>query len=164
MSWPVATKFASIIGTKIYNNRPIVMTRYHDVQTTSESNLKEYRDIQNFAWQHGFAFYPTGRGIGPQIMIEEDRYLCVATWDADSGIRLTLRTDYMCRCLDRLFLVGARLQVSQRVNSTGTVQSPGSSPAISQSISPLHSVLASLCNSPSFKITSFSPWTPPLAN
>ncbi|KAI1430187.1 hypothetical protein F5Y12DRAFT_722443 [Xylaria sp. FL1777] len=70
-SWPVVTKFTSIGATKIYNNRQIVITLDHDVQNKSESNLKKYRNIENFARQHGVDFYPAGRGIGHQIMIEE---------------------------------------------------------------------------------------------
>ncbi len=43
----------------------------HDVQNISESNLKKYRQIEAFAKQHGIHFYPAGRGIGHQIMVEE---------------------------------------------------------------------------------------------
>lgn len=43
----------------------------HDVQNISESNLKKYRQIEAFAKQHGIGFYPAGRGIGHQIMVEE---------------------------------------------------------------------------------------------
>lgn len=70
-SQPVITKFTSIGATKIYSNRQIVITLDHDVQNKSESNLKKYRNIENFARQHGVDFYPAGRGIGHQIMIEE---------------------------------------------------------------------------------------------
>ncbi|EAQ84224.1 hypothetical protein CHGG_10628 [Chaetomium globosum CBS 148.51] len=70
-SWPVVTKFTSIGATKIHNNRQVVVTLDHDVQNTSESNLKKYKNIENFARQHGVDFYPAGRGIGHQIMIEE---------------------------------------------------------------------------------------------
>ncbi|KAI1175315.1 hypothetical protein F4777DRAFT_550982 [Nemania sp. FL0916] len=70
-SWPVVTKFLSIGATKIYDNQQIVMTLDHDVQNQSESNLKKYRNIENFARQQGVDFYPAGRGIGHQIMIEE---------------------------------------------------------------------------------------------
>ncbi|RWA06720.1 hypothetical protein EKO27_g8390 [Xylaria grammica] len=74
-SWPVVTtvvtKFTSIGATKIYNNRQIVIALDHDVQNRSESNLEKYGNIENFARQHGVDFYPAGRGIGHQIMIEE---------------------------------------------------------------------------------------------
>ncbi|KAF4120663.1 homoaconitate hydratase, partial [Geosmithia morbida] len=70
-SWPVATKFMSIGASKIHNNRQVVMTLDHDVQNKSENNLKKYRLIEEFAGAHGVDFYPAGRGIGHQIMIEE---------------------------------------------------------------------------------------------
>ncbi|KAF4303916.1 putative homoaconitase protein [Botryosphaeria dothidea] len=70
-SWPVALKFMGIGGTKIANNRQTVMTLDHDVQNKSESNLKKYRQIEEFAKKQGIDFYPAGRGIGHQIMVEE---------------------------------------------------------------------------------------------
>ena len=70
-SWPVATKFMSIGASKLHNPRQIVMTLDHDVQNKSESNLKKYRLIEEFAKKQGVDFYPAGRGIGHQIMVEE---------------------------------------------------------------------------------------------
>lgn len=70
-SWPVALKFMSIGASKIHDNRQIVMTLDHDVQNKSETNLKKYRQIEEFAGKHGIDFYPAGRGIGHQIMVEE---------------------------------------------------------------------------------------------
>ncbi|KAK0635817.1 hypothetical protein B0T17DRAFT_612634 [Bombardia bombarda] len=70
-SWPVAMKFMSIGASKIHNNKQVVMTLDHDVQNKSESNLKKYRQIEEFAQKHGVDFYPAGRGIGHQIMVEE---------------------------------------------------------------------------------------------
>lgn len=70
-SWPVALKFMSIGASKIHNNRQVVMTLDHDVQNKSETNLKKYQQIENFAKDHGVDFYPAGRGIGHQIMVEE---------------------------------------------------------------------------------------------
>lgn len=70
-SWPVAMKFMSIGATKIHEKNQVVMTLDHDVQNKSESNLKKYRQIEEFAKQHGVDFYPAGRGIGHQIMVEE---------------------------------------------------------------------------------------------
>lgn len=43
----------------------------HDVQNKSEKNLKKYSNIEKFAKEHGVDFYPAGRGIGHQVMIEE---------------------------------------------------------------------------------------------
>ncbi|KAK4164947.1 hypothetical protein QBC43DRAFT_45219 [Cladorrhinum sp. PSN259] len=70
-SWPVAMKFMSIGASKIHDNKQIVMTLDHDVQNKSETNLKKYRQIEEFAKKHGVDFYPAGRGIGHQIMVEE---------------------------------------------------------------------------------------------
>ncbi|KAK5145456.1 mitochondrial Homoaconitase [Oleoguttula sp. CCFEE 6159] len=70
-SWPVALKFMSIGASKIHNPRQLVMTLDHDVQNKSEKNLKKYRQIEEFAKKQGVDFYPAGRGIGHQIMVEE---------------------------------------------------------------------------------------------
>jgi homoaconitate hydratase len=70
-SWPVATKFMSIGASKLKDPRQIVMTLDHDVQNKSEKNLTKYRQIEEFAKQQGVDFYPAGRGIGHQIMVEE---------------------------------------------------------------------------------------------
>ncbi|MCJ1286517.1 mitochondrial Homoaconitase [Xylographa opegraphella] len=70
-SWPVALKFMSIGATKIHDKKQIVMTLDHDVQNKSYSNLKKYRQIEEFAKKQGVDFYPAGRGIGHQIMVEE---------------------------------------------------------------------------------------------
>ncbi|GES63375.1 homoaconitase LysF [Aspergillus terreus] len=70
-SWPVALKFMSIGATKLHNPDQIVMTLDHDVQNKSEKNLQKYRQIEEFAKHHGVEFYPAGRGIGHQIMVEE---------------------------------------------------------------------------------------------
>merc|ERR1711981_1560733 len=70
-SWPVATKFMSIGATKIHDSNQVVMTLDHDVQNKSESNLRKYKNIEEFAKRQGVDFYPAGRGIGHQIMVEE---------------------------------------------------------------------------------------------
>lgn len=60
-SWPVATKFMAIGASKIHDNQQIIMTLDHDVQNKSESNLKKYKQIEEFASKHGVRFYPAGR-------------------------------------------------------------------------------------------------------
>ncbi|KOS18587.1 Homoaconitase [Escovopsis weberi] len=70
-SWPVALKFMSMGATQVNRPSQIVLTLDHDVQNVSEANLKKYRQIEAFAKQHGIDFYPAGRGIGHQIMVEE---------------------------------------------------------------------------------------------
>lgn len=70
-SWPTALKFISIGASKIHDPRQIIMTLDHDVQNKSEKNLGKYRQIEEFAKRQGVDFYPAGRGIGHQIMVEE---------------------------------------------------------------------------------------------
>jgi homoaconitate hydratase len=70
-SWPVALKFMSIGASTLKDATQVVMTLDHDVQNKSEKNLQKYRQIQEFAKKQGVDFYPAGRGIGHQIMVEE---------------------------------------------------------------------------------------------
>ena len=70
-SWPVALKFMSIGASKLHDPNQIVMTLDHDVQNKTEKNLQKYQQIENFAKLHGVEFYPAGRGIGHQVMVEE---------------------------------------------------------------------------------------------
>ncbi len=67
----VRPKFKSIGATKVAFPRQIVHTLDHNVQDTSEKNLEKYRKIEEFSKSVGADFYPAGRGIGHQIMIEE---------------------------------------------------------------------------------------------
>ncbi|KAJ3033886.1 mitochondrial Homoaconitase [Rhizophlyctis rosea] len=67
----VMGKFNSIGAAKFKNPRQPVFTLDHDVQNKSEKNLAKYRGIEEFAKKHGVDFYPAGRGIGHQILIEE---------------------------------------------------------------------------------------------
>jgi homoaconitate hydratase len=64
-------KFLAIGASKIHKPQQIVFTLDHDVQNKSETNLKKYRQIEEFARQHGIDFYGAGRGIGHQIILEE---------------------------------------------------------------------------------------------
>ena len=70
-TWPVAQKFMSVGASSVFDRKQLVMTLDHDVQNKSEQNLKKYRLIREFAKEHGVDFYPAGRGIGHQIMVEE---------------------------------------------------------------------------------------------
>jgi len=67
----VIPKFKSIGATKFNNPRQPVFALDHDVQNKSEKNLEKYSKIEQFAKDHQVDFYPAGRGIGHQIMIEE---------------------------------------------------------------------------------------------
>ncbi|KAH7875758.1 uncharacterized protein C8R40DRAFT_1044415 [Lentinula edodes] len=68
---PVISKFKSIGATSIHNHRQPVFTLDHDVQNLSPANLQKYSKIESFARQNHIDFYPAGRGIGHQILIEE---------------------------------------------------------------------------------------------
>ncbi|KAL4263911.1 Homoaconitase, mitochondrial [Pleurotus pulmonarius] len=68
---PVISKFKSIGATRIHNPQQPVFTLDHDVQNKSSKNLAKYSSIEQFARVHGVDFYPAGRGIGHQVLIEE---------------------------------------------------------------------------------------------
>ncbi|KAK7962848.1 aconitase family (aconitate hydratase) domain-containing protein [Apiospora aurea] len=67
----VMSKFITIGASKIQDPKQVVFTLDHDVQNKSETNLKKYQKIREFAESQGVINYPAGRGIGHQIMIEE---------------------------------------------------------------------------------------------
>lgn len=67
----VIPKFRSIGAKRIANPRQVVFTLDHDIQNKSEKNLQKYATIEAFAREMGVDFYPAGRGIGHQIMVEE---------------------------------------------------------------------------------------------
>ncbi len=67
----VIPKFKSIGANKLTNPRQVVITLDHDIQNKEEKNLAKYKKIEEFAKSMGSDFYPAGRGIGHQIMIEE---------------------------------------------------------------------------------------------
>lgn len=64
-------QFRSIGASRIHNPSQVVFALDHDVQNKSEANLKKYSRIESFAREQGVDFYPAGRGIGHQVMIEE---------------------------------------------------------------------------------------------
>ncbi|KAK6198908.1 homoaconitase mitochondrial precursor [Scheffersomyces amazonensis] len=70
-TWPIATKFLNLGATKVKDNKQIVFTLDHDVQNKTDKNLTKYKNIEEFSKKFGIDFYPAGRGIGHQIMIEE---------------------------------------------------------------------------------------------
>jgi len=67
----VMMKFKEIGAGKMANQRQPVFALDHNIQDTSEKNLKKYSNIEAFAKEMGVDFYPAGRGIGHQIMCEE---------------------------------------------------------------------------------------------
>ncbi|KAA1467349.1 homoaconitase [Dentipellis sp. KUC8613] len=68
---PVISKFNSIGAKRIQNPKQPVFTLDHDVQNKSDKNLQKYANIEAFARKHGVDFYPAGRGIGHQVLVEE---------------------------------------------------------------------------------------------
>jgi homoaconitate hydratase len=67
----VISKFRAIGATRIFDPRQPVFALDHEIQSSEESNLKKYAQIEAFAREHGIDFYPAGTGIGHQIMVAE---------------------------------------------------------------------------------------------
>ncbi|MFQ5603996.1 MAG: homoaconitase [bacterium] len=67
----VIPKFRSIGASNVAFPRQPIFTIDHDIQNTSEKNLQKYAAIEQFAAEMGVDFYPAGRGIGHQVMVEE---------------------------------------------------------------------------------------------
>jgi homoaconitate hydratase len=67
----VIPKFKSIGATRLADPRQIVHTLDHNVQDKSDKNIEKYKKIEGFSREMGADFYPAGRGIGHQIMVEE---------------------------------------------------------------------------------------------
>jgi homoaconitate hydratase len=67
----IIPKFKSIGATRFANPRQVVHTLDHNVQDKSDKNIEKYRKIEEFSKSMGADFYPAGRGIGHQIMVEE---------------------------------------------------------------------------------------------
>lgn len=70
----VMSKYKSLVPKDrqdFADRRQVVFTLDHNVQDKSESNLKKYKNIEDFARTRMCDFYPAGRGIGHQVMVEE---------------------------------------------------------------------------------------------
>ncbi len=67
----VIPKFQSMGAKRIFAPEQPVFALDHDIQNQSPENLGKYRKIEEFARTHGIAFFPAGRGIGHQVMVEE---------------------------------------------------------------------------------------------
>ncbi|RHZ87730.1 hypothetical protein Glove_30g81 [Diversispora epigaea] len=67
----VMSKFKNIGAKSIKFHKQPVFTLDHNVQDKSEKNLAKYRSIEEFGKLHNVDFYPAGRGIGHQIVVEE---------------------------------------------------------------------------------------------
>lgn len=55
----------------MFNPSQVVFTLDHNVQDLSKGNLEKYQKIKDFSDKYSIDFYPAGRGIGHQIMIEQ---------------------------------------------------------------------------------------------
>ncbi|HYG98105.1 MAG TPA: homoaconitase [Terriglobales bacterium] len=67
----VMSKFKAIGAKRVKDPKQPVFALDHDIQNTSEDNLKKYRAIEAFAKEQGIDFYPAGTGIGHQVMCEK---------------------------------------------------------------------------------------------
>jgi homoaconitate hydratase len=67
----VIPKFQAMGAMKIKDPHQPVFALDHDIQNTSAENLGKYARIEQFAREQGVAFYPAGRGISHQVMVEE---------------------------------------------------------------------------------------------
>ncbi|KAI8325653.1 homoaconitase [Martensiomyces pterosporus] len=67
----VIPKFKSIGATQLADPKQPVFALDHDIQNKGEKNIKKYQSIEAFAKTHGNRFYPAGRGIAHQVLVEE---------------------------------------------------------------------------------------------
>jgi homoaconitate hydratase len=67
----VMEKFKELGAAKIHDPGQPIFTLDHNIQDRGEVNLAKYRAIEQFARSMGVTFYPAGRGIGHQVMVEE---------------------------------------------------------------------------------------------
>ncbi|KAJ2744194.1 mitochondrial Homoaconitase [Coemansia sp. BCRC 34301] len=67
----VIPKFSSIGARRLADARQPVFALDHDIQNTSAKNQAKYAGIEAFAKAHGSRFYPAGRGIAHQVLVEE---------------------------------------------------------------------------------------------
>jgi homoaconitate hydratase len=67
----VIPKFESMGAKGLADPDQPVYALDHDIQNKSPDNTAKYVKIEEFARRHGVSFYPAGRGIGHQIMMEE---------------------------------------------------------------------------------------------
>ncbi|MCA9310268.1 MAG: homoaconitase, partial [Phycisphaerales bacterium] len=67
----VIPKFRGIGAERIAHPRQPVFGMDHDIQNTTPENLAKYAKIRKFAEEQGVVYYPPGRGIAHQIMVEE---------------------------------------------------------------------------------------------
>ncbi|KAJ2514366.1 mitochondrial Homoaconitase [Coemansia sp. RSA 1939] len=67
----VIPKFTSIGATRLADPKQPVFALDHDIQNKGEKNIAKYHSIERFSKLHGNQFYPAGRGIAHQVLVEE---------------------------------------------------------------------------------------------
>lgn len=69
----VIPKFHAIAGREspVADRLQSVFAMDHDIQNHTPENLGKYATIRAFAHRHGIRYFPPGRGIAHQVMIEE---------------------------------------------------------------------------------------------
>eukprot|EP00927_Polykrikos_kofoidii_P054762 TRINITY_DN49135_c0_g1_i1.p1 TRINITY_DN49135_c0_g1~~TRINITY_DN49135_c0_g1_i1.p1 ORF type:complete len:696 (-),score=86.57 TRINITY_DN49135_c0_g1_i1:19-2106(-) len=70
-TFAVIQKFKAVGGASMRDPRQMIFALDHDIQNESAANLARYAAIEAFAKEQDVDFYPAGRGIGHQIMVEE---------------------------------------------------------------------------------------------
>ncbi|TQV91035.1 homoaconitase, mitochondrial precursor [Cordyceps javanica] len=70
-TFPAMKKFYSMNVPELKDPSQMVFAIDHQVQDTSEANIRKYKLIEDFAKTHGVPFYGAGHGISHQVMIEE---------------------------------------------------------------------------------------------
>lgn len=70
----VIPKFHALAGpnARVEDPSQPVFAMDHDIQNHTPENLGKYAKIRAFAERHGIRYFPPGRGIAHQVMIEED--------------------------------------------------------------------------------------------
>lgn len=85
-SFPIVQKFFNIGASKVHDNRQVVFTLDHDIQNKSESNLKKYAFIEEFAGTHGIDFYGKLRSTLQQARLKTNNNRCRPRhWSPDHG-------------------------------------------------------------------------------
>lgn len=67
----ILEKFHAWGGRRVRDAGQPVFVLDHDIQNEGAANLAKYARIEAFAREQGIAFYPKGRGIGHQVLVEE---------------------------------------------------------------------------------------------
>ncbi|KAJ2703570.1 mitochondrial Homoaconitase [Coemansia sp. IMI 203386] len=67
----VIPKFKGIGATRLADAQQPVFALDHDIQNKGDKNMAKYHSIEQFAATHGNRFYPAGRGIAHQVLVEE---------------------------------------------------------------------------------------------